>query len=68
MIPSEADRMKDIPFSSIRKVFEQANQIQAEGKTVVPFHIGCPDFDTPEHIKTAAKLALDAGLTCSGRK
>ena len=63
MIPFEADRMKEIPFSSIRKMFEQVNQMKAAGKTVVPFHIGLPDFDTPEHIKTAAKLALDAGLT-----
>ncbi len=59
----EAERMKDIPFSSIRKVFEQVNSMKREGRSIVPFHIGRPDFDTPDHIKASAKQALDAGLT-----
>jgi len=29
----------------------------------VSFSVGEPDFDTPSHIKEAAKLALDAGAT-----
>src|SRR5947209_779370 len=59
----EAERMKDIPFSSIRTIFEQVDRLKAQGKQVVPFHIGRPDFDTPEHIKAAAKQALDGGMT-----
>jgi aminotransferase len=59
----EARRMKDIPFSGIRRVFERVNAMNAEGRCVVPFHIGRPDFDTPQHIKEAAKCALDQGLT-----
>ncbi len=59
----EAERMKDIPFSNIRMVFERVNQLKALGISAVPFHIGQPDFDTPEHIKQAAKDALDQGLT-----
>lgn len=59
----EANRMKSIPFSSIRQVFEQVNHMEATGHSVVPFHIGRPDFDTPDHIKAAAKQALDDGMT-----
>ncbi|GAC1365603.1 MAG: aminotransferase class I/II-fold pyridoxal phosphate-dependent enzyme [Herpetosiphon sp.] len=59
----EAERMKDIPFSSIRTIFEEVDRLKAGGQSVVPFHIGRPDFDTPQHIKDAAKQALDAGIT-----
>lgn len=59
----EANRMKSIPFSSIRQVFEQVNHMEATGRSAVPFHIGRPDFDTPDHIKAAAKQALDDGMT-----
>lgn len=62
MIIQQAARMADIPPSGIRQVFEQVKIYQAQGRSVVPFHIGQPDFDTPEHIKDAAKEALDAGL------
>jgi aminotransferase len=58
----QAERMDDIPFSSIRKVFEQVDKLKAEGRTIYPFYIGRPDFDTPAHIKEAAKQALDEGL------
>lgn len=58
-----AARMQDIPPSEIRQVFEQVRQMSAEGRSIVPFHIGEPDFDTPAHIKAAAFQALDAGLT-----
>ena len=59
----EAQRMKDIPFSGIRKVFESVDAMRKQGRSVVPFYIGAPDFDTPAHIKDAAKRALDQGLT-----
>lgn len=34
-----------------------------EGKDVVSFGIGQPDFPTPKHIREAAKKALDEGFT-----
>lgn len=57
-----AAHMSDIPFAGIRKVFEKANRLAASGVKVIHFEIGRPDFDTPEHIKKAAKEALDRGL------
>jgi len=57
-----AKRMDQIAFAGIRKVFEKANQLETQGKKVIHFEIGRPDFDTPVHIKAAAKQALDEGL------
>ena len=41
----------------------KAKQMQAEGLDVIGFGAGEPDFDTPNHIKNAAKKALDDGIT-----
>ena len=41
----------------------RAKQMKAEGLDVVGFGAGEPDFDTPQHIKDAAKKALDEGFT-----
>jgi len=57
----DAERMSLIPFSGIRKVFEEVNRRVAEGQHIVNLGIGRPDFDTPLNIKEAAKRALDAG-------
>ncbi|HEX7511863.1 MAG TPA: pyridoxal phosphate-dependent aminotransferase, partial [Candidatus Methylomirabilis sp.] len=56
-----ASRMDAIPFSGIRKVFERAKTLEREGRPVIFLETGRPDFDTPAHIKEAAKHALDAG-------
>ena len=41
----------------------KAKQLKAEGKDVVGFGAGEPDFDTPQHIKDAAIKALNEGFT-----
>ncbi len=41
----------------------KANAMKADGLDVIGFGAGEPDFDTPEHIKQAAKDALDKGYT-----
>jgi len=56
-----ARRMDSIPFSGIRKVFEEVTLREKRGEKVVHLEIGRPDFDTPEHIKEEAKRALDRG-------
>lgn len=38
-------------------------EMKAQGHDVIGFSVGEPDFDTPEHVKQAAKDALDAGHT-----
>ena len=41
----------------------KAKEMKAQGMDVVGFGAGEPDFDTPEHIREAAKAALDHGMT-----
>ncbi len=40
----------------------KAKKLKAEGRDVVSFAAGEPDFNTPEHICEAAKKAVDDGL------
>jgi aspartate aminotransferase len=41
----------------------KAAKYKAEGRDVIGLAAGEPDFDTPQHIKDAAKAAIDAGYT-----
>ncbi|MCF8137429.1 MAG: pyridoxal phosphate-dependent aminotransferase [Desulfotignum sp.] len=54
-----ATRNQGVEWSGIRIMFALADQIDG----VVNLGIGQPDFDTPEHIREAAKIALDQGYT-----
>ncbi len=56
-----ARRIFDVPFSGIRKVFDAVNTLEAEGRDVIHWQIGRPDFDTPAHIKAAAADSLARG-------
>ena len=38
-------------------------ELRAAGQNIIALEAGQPDFDTPEHIKDAAKAAMDAGQT-----
>lgn len=57
----EAQRMKNIPFSGIRTVFEECSRLEAEGMDLVHLEVGRPDFDTPEPIKRAGIEAIQNG-------
>ena len=41
----------------------RARQLQAEGRDVIAFTAGEPDFDTPQAVKDAAVEALNKGYT-----
>ncbi len=58
---SVAERMEQIPFSKIRKVFEEVIKREKRGEKIIHLEVGRPDFDTPGHIKEACKDALDRG-------
>jgi len=49
--------------SSTLAAMQAAEALRAEGKNVVDFGAGEPDFDTPENIKRAAAEAMRAGKT-----
>lgn len=49
--------------SSTMEISAKAAQLKAEGRDVVAFAAGEPDFDTPEHISQAGIRAIETGLT-----
>lgn len=59
----KAKRLDVVEPSPTLAITAKANALKAEGKDVVGFGAGEPDFDTPDHIKNAGKLAMDKGLT-----
>ena len=56
-------RIQRMAESATLKMAQLARDLRAEGKDVISLSIGEPDFDTPEHIKTAAIDALQKGYT-----
>ena len=58
-----ARRLSVVEPSPTLAVSAKAAKLKAAGIDVVSFGAGEPDFDTPVHIKEAAKKALDAGAT-----
>ena len=58
-----ARRLSVVEPSPTLAVSAKAAKLKAEGIDVISFGAGEPDFDTPVHIKDAAKKALDAGAT-----
>ena len=58
-----AGRMSRLGTESAFEVLARARALQAEGREIVSLGIGEPDFDTPAHIRQAAKDALDRGET-----
>ncbi|TFH35063.1 MAG: pyridoxal phosphate-dependent aminotransferase [Dehalococcoidia bacterium] len=59
-ITSRVDRL---PSEPAIRTFLKARGLEASGREIVHLEIGEPDFATPEHIRVAAKKALDAGQT-----
>lgn len=58
-----SDRVGAIAPSMTLAISAKANELKAAGERVINFGVGEPDFDTPAHIRQAAKDALDKGYT-----
>lgn len=58
-----ADRLSRIKPSPTIAVSTKAAELKRAGKDVIGLGAGEPDFDTPEHIKEAARNALAEGKT-----
>jgi aspartate aminotransferase len=58
-----AARISTIKPSPTLAITAKANAMTAEGRHVISFGAGEPDFDTPDHIKMAAVKALEEGFT-----
>ena len=58
-----SSRAQKTHLSSTAAVVMAADKLRAQGITVIDLGVGEPDFPTPEHIKNAAKRALDENFT-----
>ena len=58
-----SDMVSNMAESETIKMAQMARDIAAQGHDVISLSLGEPDFDTPVHIKEAAKKALDEGYT-----
>jgi aspartate aminotransferase len=63
VMPFIAQRLARIKPSPTIAVSQKARALKAEGRDVIGLGAGEPDFDTPDHIKMAAKAAIDRGET-----
>ena len=58
-----SERAQSVPPSATLAVTNRAKELKAQGRDVVGFGAGEPDFDTPDYIKEAAIKALKDGKT-----
>ena len=58
-----SERVRNIAPSATLSIDAKAKQLKKEGKDVVIFAAGEPDFNTPDNIKQAAKKAVDSNIT-----
>ena len=56
-------KVKGIKPSLTLEITAKAKKMKAEGKSVIGFGAGEPDFNTPDYVIDAAKRALDIGFT-----
>src|SRR5262247_2598709 len=61
-----APSMSRLGTESAFEVLARARALERQGREIIHLEIGEPDFDTPAHIKDAAKQALDGGATHYG--
>lgn len=58
-----SDRINNLSESATLKMTKLGRELAAKGINVISLSVGEPDFNTPEHVKEAAKLALDENYT-----
>jgi aspartate aminotransferase len=66
-MPLLSQILDHVPPSATISIMVKAQALQRAGHDIISLAAGEPDFDTPEHIREAAKRAIDAGKTrCVG--
>lgn len=58
-----SDRINSLSESATLKMTKLGRELTAKGINIISLSIGEPDFNTPEHVKDAAKKALDENYT-----
>jgi len=58
-----ADRLGRLGGESAFEMLSKAKALEAQGKSIIHFEIGEPDFNTPRNVIEAGRKALDNGFT-----
>jgi aspartate aminotransferase len=58
-----SDRLNKMAVSATLAMAQKSRDLQNQGVDIINLSIGEPDFDTPQHIKDAAKKAIDENYT-----
>lgn len=58
-----SERIQSLSQSQTLAMSQKSNELKAKGIDVINLSVGEPDFPTPEHIKEAAKKAVDENFT-----
>ncbi|MDD2635636.1 MAG: pyridoxal phosphate-dependent aminotransferase [Bacteroidales bacterium] len=58
-----SERLNRMSVSATLAMTQKSRELKAQGNDVINLSIGEPDFDTPEHVKAAAKRAIDENYT-----
>lgn len=58
-----SDRINNLSESATLKMTKLGRELAAKGINVISLSVGEPDFHTPDHVKDAAKQALDENYT-----
>ena len=54
-----SDRLNSLSPSATLAMSQKSAELKAQGVDVINLSVGEPDFNTPDHIKEAAKKAVD---------
>jgi len=54
-----SDRLQRLAPSATLAMSQKSSEMKAQGIDVINMSVGEPDFNTPDHIKQAAKMAID---------
>lgn len=58
-----SDRVQSLSPSQTLAMSQKSNELKAQGIDVINLSVGEPDFNTPDHIKEAAKRAIDENFS-----
>lgn len=58
-----SDRINRLSESATLKMTKLGRELASQGIKIISLSVGEPDFNTPDHIKEAAKAALDENFT-----
>ena len=56
-------RIQSLAVSATLAMSQKSQELKAQGIDVINLSVGEPDFNTPDHIKDAAKKAIDENFT-----